>query len=154
MLEAAPDVVACPQVGNTLGQSLASVSSKVQDSLHEEMPDCKTSMLSFWTLPAQQIQRNLSFQDWNFEVTVQLPAGSFWSVFQELLSSKDQTQVLLAVQAHSCNRSPSERLFTRGSSSGEHFAGGCGECLQRLRLESSKSCHLPSLSKQSEMVLK
>lgn len=106
MLEAAPDVVACPQVGNTLGQSLASVSSKVQESLHEEMSDCKTSMLSFWTLPAQQIQRNLSFQDWNFEVTVQLPAGSFWSVFQELLSSKDQTQVLLAVQAHSCNGSP------------------------------------------------
>jgi hypothetical protein len=70
------------------------------------MPNCDLAVLSFWSLPPQQFQRNLTFAEFKFEVTVTLPAGSFWNVFQKLLSSKSQEQIMVAVRAHTCNGLP------------------------------------------------
>ena len=70
------------------------------------MPNCDVAVLSFWSLPPQHFQRNLTFAEFKFEVTVKLPAGSFWNVFQKLLSSKSREQVMVAVHAHTCNGLP------------------------------------------------
>ena len=51
MLEAAPEVMACPHVDNMVGQALMSISSQVETTLHKKMPHCHSDILSFWTLP-------------------------------------------------------------------------------------------------------
>ena len=106
MLDAAPEMLVCPHVEDTLQKSLAEASFQVEESLRQKMPNCDLAVLSFWSLPPQQFQRNLTFAEFDFEVTVRLPAGSFWNVFEKLLSSKSQEQVMVAVQAHTCNALP------------------------------------------------
>lgn len=106
MLDAAPEMLACPHVEDTFQNNLAEASFQVEESLRQKMPNCDLAVLSFWSLPPQQFQRNLTFAEFKFEVTVTLPAGSFWNVFQKLLSSKSQEQIMVAVRAHTCNGLP------------------------------------------------
>ena len=106
MLDAAPEMLACPHVEDTLAKNLTEASFQVEESLRQKMPNCDVAVLSFWSLPPQHFQRNLTFAEFKFEVTVKLPAGSFWNVFQKLLSSKSREQVMVAVHAHTCNGLP------------------------------------------------
>lgn len=99
MLDAAPDITACPHLN---GQTLPSI-AKVQATLEREMPQCKHSVLSFWSLPPQEFRRKLSIQGQEVDLVMKIPAGSFWNNFRELLSSKEGEKILVAVQTQSCN---------------------------------------------------
>ena len=103
MLDAAPDVMVCPYVDDVVGNTLMSISSKIEESMRKEMPHCQSSILSFWSLPAQQFHGSLTLGNSSIDVTVNLPAGNYWSVFDELLSSKDRSKVLVAIQTETCN---------------------------------------------------
>ena len=103
MLEAAPEVMACPHVDNMVGQALMSISSQVETTLHKKMPHCHSDILSFWTLPPQHFRRSMTFRNISMDVTVKLPAGNSWSVFDGLLSSKDRHKVLVGIQTEDCN---------------------------------------------------
>mmetsp|Transcript_102478 Transcript_102478/g.142779 ORF Transcript_102478/g.142779 Transcript_102478/m.142779 type:complete len:1178 (+) Transcript_102478:175-3708(+) len=99
MLDAAPDITACPHLN---GQTLPSL-AKVQATLEREMPQCKHSVLSFWSLPPQEFRGKLSIQAQEVDLVMKIPAGSFWNNFRELLSSKEGEKILVAVQTQSCN---------------------------------------------------
>ena len=86
MLDAAPDITACPHLN---GQTLPSL-AKVQATLEREMPQCKHSVLSFWSLPPQEFRGKLSIQAQEVDLVMKIPAGSFWNNFRELLSSKER----------------------------------------------------------------
>ena len=102
MLEAAPEVMACPHVDNMVGQALMSISSQVETTLHKKMPHCHSDVLSFWTLPPQHFHRSMTFRNISMDVTVKLPAGNSWSVFDRL-SSEDRHKVLVGIQTEACN---------------------------------------------------
>ena len=103
MLEAAPEVMACPHVDNMVGQALMSISSQVETTLHKKMPHCHSDVLSFWTLPPQHFHRSMTFRNISMDVTVKLPAGNSWSVFDRLLSSEDRHKVLVGIKTETCN---------------------------------------------------
>ena len=90
LLDAAPEVTLCPHLHMEQSQqSMESIVRKVEASLKRGMPQCKNSVLSYWSLPAQEFHGKLSIAGQAVELIMKLPAGSFWGNFHELLSSTD-----------------------------------------------------------------
>eukprot|EP00928_Gymnodinium_smaydae_P061391 TRINITY_DN45479_c0_g1_i1.p1 TRINITY_DN45479_c0_g1~~TRINITY_DN45479_c0_g1_i1.p1 ORF type:complete len:912 (+),score=194.66 TRINITY_DN45479_c0_g1_i1:65-2800(+) len=110
-----PDIEECPTVvDDDVTKAWLALASRVDAMMHDMMPYCKSSVVSFLSIPNQPFHSSFMLpiggKEMKLTTVATLPAGSFWSLFRKLLVTDLYTSMLMSSMTFTCHGRPVDKF--------------------------------------------